>query len=75
MGRGNCHGTGRIHSVTEGEMIGRIFKLGAYAKAPKATFSILHPRTALKLGAAMWVAKKVFGGGKRERTRNSRTAG
>ena len=55
-------------------MIGRIFKLGAYAKAPKATFSILHPRTALKLGAAMWVARKLFGGGRRNRTRGSRTA-
>lgn len=53
-------------------MLGRLLKLGAYAKSPKTTFSILHPRTALKLGAAMWVARKVFGGSKKESSRRPR---
>lgn len=53
-------------------MLGRLLKLGAYAKSPKTTFSILHPRTALKVGAAMWVARKVFGGSKKESSRRPR---
>lgn len=53
-------------------MLGRLLKLGAYAKSPKATFSLLHPRAALKIGAALWVARKLFGRSKKERTAHRR---
>lgn len=38
----------------------RLIKLAAYAKAPKATFAVLHPIRALKWGAAFYVGKKVY---------------
>lgn len=41
-------------------MIRRLLKLSAYAKAPRATFALLHPVRALKLGAAFYVGKKLY---------------
>jgi hypothetical protein len=38
----------------------KLLKLAAYAKAPRATFAILHPIRALKWGAAFYVGKKVW---------------
>ena len=38
-------------------MIGKLFKLYAYSKAPKATFSVLHPRTSAKLMHARYDMK------------------
>jgi hypothetical protein len=38
----------------------KLLKLAAYAKAPKATFALLHPIRALKWGAALYVGKKVW---------------
>jgi hypothetical protein len=38
----------------------KLLKLVAYAKAPKATFALLHPIRALKWGAAFYVGKKVW---------------
>jgi hypothetical protein len=38
----------------------KLLKLAAYAKAPKATFALLHPIKALKWGAAFYVGKKVW---------------
>jgi hypothetical protein len=53
-------------------MLGKLFKLGAYAKAPKSTFALLHPGKALKLGAALWVARKLFGSKKERVSRRPR---
>jgi len=41
-------------------MIRRLLKLTAYARAPKATFALLHPIRALKWGAAFYVGKKLY---------------
>ena len=38
-------------------MIGKLFKLYAYSKAPRATFSVLHPRTSAKLMHARYDMK------------------
>jgi hypothetical protein len=38
----------------------RLFKLAAYAKAPRATFFLLHPVRALKWGAVFYVGKKLY---------------
>ena len=43
-------------------MVGKLVKFWAYSKAPKKTFALLHPRTALKYGALFWLGKKIFGG-------------
>lgn len=42
-------------------MVGKLFKAMAYTKAPKATFALLHPRRALKLGMLLWIIKKILG--------------
>lgn len=44
----------------------RLFKLAAYAKAPRATFFLFHPIRALKWGAAFYVARKLY-----ERVKNA----
>jgi hypothetical protein len=44
----------------------KLMKLAAYAKAPRATFFLLHPVRALKWGAMFYVGKKVY-----ERVRNA----
>ena len=49
-------------------MIGRLFKMVAYARSPKMAFGLFHPMKAAKLGAALWVARKVFGSRKRKST-------
>jgi hypothetical protein len=41
-------------------MLKRIAKLAAYAKAPKATFAMLHPIKAVKWGAILMAAKVVL---------------
>jgi hypothetical protein len=38
----------------------RLFKLAAYARAPRATFFLFHPIRALKWGAAFYVGKKLY---------------
>ncbi len=38
----------------------KLFKLAAYAKAPKATFVLLHPIRALKWGVVLYVGKKLY---------------
>jgi hypothetical protein len=38
----------------------KLIKLAAYAKAPRATFALLHPIRAAKWGAALWIGKKVW---------------
>lgn len=52
-------------------MLGKLLKAGAYAKAPKKTFAVLHPFKALKWGAALWIGKKLYegvrGGSSKER--------
>ena len=41
-------------------MIARIAKMAAYAKAPRATYAMLHPFKAAKYGAIYWVVKGVM---------------
>lgn len=48
-------------------MTGKLFKMMAYTKAPKATFALLHPRRALKLGMLLWTIRKILGPSERER--------
>lgn len=48
-------------------MVGKLFKAMAYTKAPKATFALLHPRRALKVGMLLWIVKKILGPSERER--------
>lgn len=58
-------------------MLGRLFRWGAYAKSPKKAFAFFHPVRAAKIGAGLWLAKKLFGGSgksKRARRRAPRTA-
>jgi hypothetical protein len=38
-------------------MIGKLFKLYAYSKAPRTTFSVLHPRTSAQLAHARYDMK------------------
>jgi hypothetical protein len=38
-------------------MIGKLFKMYAYSKAPKTTFAVLHPRTSAKLAHARYDLK------------------
>ncbi len=38
-------------------MIGKLFKLYAYSKAPKTTFAVLHPRTSAQLAHARYDLK------------------
>lgn len=47
-------------------MIGKLLKGAAYAKAPKKIFALLHPVRAAKLGAGIWLARKIFGGGRKQ---------
>jgi hypothetical protein len=42
-------------------MIARIAKMAAYAKAPRATYAMLHPFKAAKYGAIYWVVKGMMG--------------
>ncbi|MEX0891040.1 MAG: hypothetical protein WEB88_02640 [Gemmatimonadota bacterium] len=44
-------------------MLRNIAKAAAYAKAPKATFAVLHPFKAVKYGILLWTARKLFSGG------------
>lgn len=46
-------------------MFRSLVKALAYTKAPRGTFALLHPRTALKYGALFWIGKKILGGGRR----------
>jgi hypothetical protein len=41
-------------------MMRKLFKLAAYAKAPRTTFFLFHPIRALKWGAAFYVGKKLY---------------
>lgn len=41
-------------------MIGSIARMYAYSKAPKTTFALRHPRTAIRLGKAKWDMKHAF---------------
>jgi len=43
-------------------VLGKLIKAGAYARAPKKTFAVLHPWKAAKLGAALWVGRKLWEG-------------
>lgn len=45
-------------------MLRSIAKAAAYAKAPKATFALLHPLKAVKYGLVLWTAKRIFSRGK-----------
>jgi hypothetical protein len=38
----------------------RLLKLAAYARAPMATFVLLHPVRALKWGAALYAGRKLY---------------
>jgi hypothetical protein len=38
-------------------MLGKLLKLYAYSKAPKATFAVLHPRTTAQLAHARYDMK------------------
>jgi hypothetical protein len=38
-------------------MVRSILKAAAYAKAPKTTFAVLHPKKAVKLGKFRWDMK------------------
>ena len=42
-------------------MVRGIAKAIAYSKMPRATFALTHPVRAAKLGAAVWMAKRIFG--------------
>ena len=42
-------------------MIGRVAKMVAYAKAPRATYAMMHPFKAAKYGAIYMVMKRVMG--------------
>jgi hypothetical protein len=50
----------------------RLFKLAAYAKAPRATFFLFHPIRALKWGAVFYVGKKLYERARTESDRLSR---
>ena len=43
-------------------MLKRVAKAVGYYKKPKHTFALLHPFKALKLGAVVWLGRKIFGG-------------
>jgi hypothetical protein len=49
-------------------MLKGLAKLVAYKKAPKRTFALLHPVKALKWGAALLLAKKLWEGTRSEST-------
>ena len=42
-------------------MIARIAKMAAYAKAPRATFAMMHPLKAAKYGMIYWAVKSMMG--------------
>jgi hypothetical protein len=42
-------------------MLGRLFRMGAYAKSPKTAFTMFHPMRAAKIGAGIWLARKLLG--------------
>ena len=42
-------------------MVRGIAKAIVYSKMPRTAFALTHPLRAAKLGAAMWVAHRVFG--------------
>lgn len=42
-------------------MLSKITKLVAYTKAPKSTFTLLHPVRAAKMGLAYFVVRKALG--------------
>jgi len=48
-------------------MMSKLLKAGAYVKAPKQTFAVLHPWKAAKLGALFWIGKRLFGSHRRAR--------
>lgn len=54
-------------------MIRKMMKALAYTRAPKSTFTLLHPAKALKYGAIFWLGKKLLGGSRR-RERSPRSA-
>lgn len=57
-------------------MFKKLLKLGAYLKAPKLTFALLHPIKMLKLATLGGVFALLFGRGKRRpRARTSRPNG
>lgn len=45
-------------------MLKWLAKLFAYKKAPARTFALLHPKKALKWGAALFILKKIFSSGR-----------
>ncbi len=50
-------------------MFGTLAKMVSYMKAPRKTFIALHPVKTLKLGAAYWAGKMLFGTRRKERAR------
>lgn len=54
-------------------MIGRLLKMGAYARSPRMAFGLFHPVKAAKIGAAFWVWRKLFGSKKKERAHHPET--
>jgi hypothetical protein len=46
-------------------MVRGIAKAIVYSRMPRTAFALTHPVRAAKLGAAMWVAQRIFG--RRER--------
>lgn len=55
-------------------MFRSLMKMLAYSKAPRSTFALLHPRSALKYGALFWIGKKLLGAGKRGRGRSHKAS-
>jgi hypothetical protein len=41
-------------------MIGSILKTAAYARAPRTTFTVLHPKKALKLRKMRWDMRHAY---------------
>ena len=50
--------------LAEATMIGTIAKFAAYAKAPRAAFTMMHPLEAAKYGAIYMVVRSVMERGK-----------
>ena len=46
-------------------MVKGLAKAIAYTKMPRTTFALMHPVRAAKLGASVWLARRIFG--RRER--------
>lgn len=53
-----------VDLLAEATMIGTIAKFAAYAKAPRAAFTMMHPLEAAKYGAIYMVVRSVMERGK-----------